>query len=312
LSWAGQPIATPAVHTPVLHAEVPEHLLSFPHDVPSGASGFEQAPDAGSQVPTLWHPSLAVQATAVPGLQTPPRQVSRPLHLLPSSQSTPSARVGFEQVPVAGAQVPTPWQRSRTVQATAVPALHEPPWQVSRPLHLLPSSQLVPFGWAGFEQLPLFGSQVPTVWQRSSAVHVTAVPAAHEPLWQVSRPLHLFPSSQLVPSVCGGLVQTPVAGVHVPTVWQRSIAAQTTAVPWLLQVPLLQLSAPLHLLPSSQLVPSILTVVEQVPSQLQTRVAHESLLQPRQGVQVSMVWSMSGLMQVGLLIGQAACWIWPN
>jgi hypothetical protein len=147
----------------------------------------------------LWHPSFAVQVIAVPALQTPPWQVSRPLHLLPSSQSAPSPRAGFEQVPVLGAQVPTLWQRSRTVQLTAVPAAHRPLLQVSMPLHLLPSSQLVPSACDGFEHVPVDGLQAPTVWQRSMALQVTAVPAAHEPPWQVSMPLHLLPSSQLVP-----------------------------------------------------------------------------------------------------------------
>ena len=33
------------------------------HAVPLGLAGFEQAPVAGSQVPAVWHWSLAVQTT---------------------------------------------------------------------------------------------------------------------------------------------------------------------------------------------------------------------------------------------------------
>ena len=96
------------MHTPALHAALLKHLLSLPHAVPSAAGGWEQVPLAGSQVPTLWQPSWTAQVTAVPALQTPPRQLSMPLHLLPSSQLTPSASAGFEQTPVDGLHVPIP------------------------------------------------------------------------------------------------------------------------------------------------------------------------------------------------------------
>src|SRR2546428_657435 len=44
--------------------------------VPSGASGLEQAPVEGLQVPATWHWSLAVQMTGLPPVQTPDWQVS--------------------------------------------------------------------------------------------------------------------------------------------------------------------------------------------------------------------------------------------
>jgi hypothetical protein len=46
-------------------------LLPSSQLAPSGLLGFEQAPLPGSQVPALWHWSVAGQATGVP-LHWPP------------------------------------------------------------------------------------------------------------------------------------------------------------------------------------------------------------------------------------------------
>jgi hypothetical protein len=48
-----------------------------------------------------------------------------------------------------------------------------PPWQVSPWVQAFPSSQPVPFGFAGLLQRPVAGLQVPAVWHWSRAVQVT-------------------------------------------------------------------------------------------------------------------------------------------
>src|SRR5262249_18631071 len=100
----GEPPQTPAVqmsptvqNSPSLHAE------------PSALSGLEQVPLAGSQVPATWHWSSAVQTTGLVPTQVPAWQVSVWLQALPSLQTAPLALAGFEQVPLAGLQVPASW-----------------------------------------------------------------------------------------------------------------------------------------------------------------------------------------------------------
>jgi hypothetical protein len=76
----------------------------------------------------------------------------------------PSASAGFEQVPEAGSQVPAPWQESVAAQVLAVPGVQVPFVQTSPVVQALPSEQVTPFGAAGFEQVPLVGSQTPAIW----------------------------------------------------------------------------------------------------------------------------------------------------
>jgi hypothetical protein len=62
----------------------------------------------------------------------------------------------------------------------------------------------------------------------------------------------------------GGLEQVPVAGLHVPALWQESSGLQVTGlVPW--QVPAWQTSVCVHRLPSLQAVPSGAVGLEHVP-----------------------------------------------
>jgi hypothetical protein len=80
---------------------------------------------------------------------------------LPSLQAVPSAAAGFEHVPVAPSQVPAAWHWSLAVQMTGSPPTHAPAWQVSDRVQAVPSSQAVPSAAAGFEQVPVPGSQEP-------------------------------------------------------------------------------------------------------------------------------------------------------
>jgi hypothetical protein len=79
----------------------------------------------------------------------------------PSSQPLPSTRTGFEQLPVAGSQVPTSWHPSLAVHATGLPSRHAPAWHESTSVQAFPSLHAVPSGAAGFEQAPVAAEQVP-------------------------------------------------------------------------------------------------------------------------------------------------------
>jgi hypothetical protein len=85
------------------------------------------------------------------------------LQALVSLQSLPFATGGFEQIPVAGSHAPTLWQRSGAVQEIDDPDWHAPPVQTSPVVHRFPSLHAVPLATAGFEQVPVAGSQTPTV-----------------------------------------------------------------------------------------------------------------------------------------------------
>ena len=64
--------------------------------------------------------------------------------------------------------------------------MQTPAWQLSVCVHMSPSSQVVPSVLAGFEQAPLDGSQVPTVWHWLSVAQVTGLAPVQAPAWQVS------------------------------------------------------------------------------------------------------------------------------
>jgi hypothetical protein len=68
---------------------------------------------------------------------------------------------GFEQKPVSGSQVPARWQASIAVQTTGFDPTHDPAWHESDCVHAFPSSHPLPFAFAGVEQTPVWGSQLP-------------------------------------------------------------------------------------------------------------------------------------------------------
>jgi hypothetical protein len=189
------------------------------HAVPSGAAGFEHAPEVGSHVPATWHWSLAAQATGFAPVHAPPRHVSVCVHALPSLQVVPFAAVGFEQVPVLGLQAPATWHWSLAVQVTGFAPAQMPAWQESTCVHALPSLQLVPLGAAGFEHAPLVGSQTPAAWHWSLATQTVGFDPVQAPLWQESVPVHALPSLHDVPSLAAGFEQVPDVGSHVPATW---------------------------------------------------------------------------------------------
>jgi len=86
----------------------------------------------------------------------------------------------------------------------------------------------VPACKGGFEQSPVPGSQVPTPWHESSAVHSTGLPPTHAPAWQVSVSVQALPSLHPAPSALAGFEHWPVPGLHVPATWHGSLGVQTT------------------------------------------------------------------------------------
>lgn len=152
------------VHTPDRHVSVRVHPLPSEHEVPSATTGFEHAPVVGSQLPAVWHWSLAVHVTGRDPVHTPDWQTSVCVHALPSLQVVPSAIAGFEHSPVAGLQIPATWHWSEATHVMRLLPLHVPDWQLSTRVQGLPSSQAVPSIAGGVEHTPVEGSQVPTVW----------------------------------------------------------------------------------------------------------------------------------------------------
>jgi hypothetical protein len=161
------------VQVPFWQVPVPQTLAPV-QVVPLGAFMRTQ-PLVGLQEAT-WQVLGLVQVSGVPGWQTPAWHISLPLQTLPSLQLVPSVTGGFEQMPVFGSHTPALWQRSEAVQTTGAPPVQVPFWQVSPLVQPLPSLQALPFALAGFEQMPVAGSQTPALWHWSEAVQVTAVP----------------------------------------------------------------------------------------------------------------------------------------
>jgi hypothetical protein len=210
----GVPAQLPLVHTsPVVH-----RFWSL-HVVPSGASGFEQVPVEGEQVPATWHWSLAVHVTGVPLVQAPAKHVSPVKQRSPVLHAVPSGTEGLLHAPVDGLHVPAVVQAPLAVHVTAVPLLHTPPRHVSPVKQRFPVLHDVPSGSDGLLQMPVAGLHTPIVVQGPLARHVTGIPLVQAPAWQVSPLKQRFPVLNTVPLASGGLEQTPVAGEHEPTAW---------------------------------------------------------------------------------------------
>jgi hypothetical protein len=213
MSDAVQVTAVPA-QAPAWQVSPVVHLLLSLQLVPSAASGLVHWPVVGSQVPATWQASSAVQTTETPAVQTPAMQDAP--H--PAPQAVPFALFGLLHAPVVGLQTAS-WQASAPAQAFGFPPAQTPAWQVSVCVHMSPSSQPVPSVLIGFEQAPVDGSQVPTMWHWFSAVQLTGLPPVQTPDWHVSLCVHRLPSLQVVPSALAGLEHAPVDGLQAPATW---------------------------------------------------------------------------------------------
>ena len=179
-----------------------------------------------------------------------------------SSHAVPSVAAGFEQLPVAGSQVPTTWQASLAEHATVFDPVQIPVRQSSDCVQAFPSLHAVPSGAYGFEQMPVVVLQVPATWQASLGAHTTVSGPIHAALWQV--PVGVQASVHAVPSGAAGFEQIPVAGSHVPVSWHASLAVQMTGLEPV-HAPETHASDWVHPLASLQVVPSGAAGFEQAP-----------------------------------------------
>src|SRR5436189_82736 len=145
-----------------------------------------------------------------------------------------------------------------------------PALQTSPSVLASPSSQGLPSGVTGFEQVALSGSQTPASWHWSWAVQTTGLTAVHVPPWQVSLCVQASPSSQLVP-VSGVTVQLDVPLQVRVLHWSE---VQVIAVPTHWPLPS-QVSLKEQASASLQPVP-VLGVTVQLAVPLQVRVLHVS------------------------------------
>jgi hypothetical protein len=251
-----QTSGVPAVHTPAWQLSEPLQVLPSGHAVPLGTTELLQTPDeqvsavhgfASLQSAFTLHevqPEMGVcaqpltvlqlsavhalpslQLRAVPAVQVPPWQVSAPLQMFVSAHDVPF-RTAVAVQPKTGLH-PSVVHTFPSLQLSGVPAVQAPLWQLSAPLHTLPSRQGVPFRTAVFVQ-PVAGLQASVVHTFES-LQLGGVPAAHPPFWQVSAPLHALPSLQAVPFETFACWQPKVA-LHVSVV-QGFASSQLRAVP---------------------------------------------------------------------------------
>src|SRR2546427_355120 len=169
----------------------------------------------GEQVPGERDWSEAVEATLMLPVHTPLWQVSVWVQALPSLQALPLVFAGFEHVPVVGEQVPTTWHWSEAVQTTGLLPVQTPLWQVSVRVQALPSLQVLPLAFAGFEHVPVVGEQVPAAWHWSEAAQLTGLLPVHVPFWHVSVCVHALPS---------------LHGAVLFTCWQPAAGSQLSLV----------------------------------------------------------------------------------
>jgi hypothetical protein len=217
-------------HEPFMQASASVHMLLSSQVVPSSFFGpCEQLPLLGLQVPGSRHTSPG-QTTGAPGWQLPPRHSSPVVHALLSLQAAPSLFAGFEHAPVCGSQVPAVWHWFDAVQTTGSLPTHAPcALHSSVCVQALPSLQVEPLGFGGFEHWPVPGSHTRVMWHWSGAGQVTGSPAVQTPAWHWSPVVQALPSLQGVP-LRFGYVHMPVAGEQTPGPLQVPGAAQVTGL----------------------------------------------------------------------------------
>src|SRR6266705_3202716 len=94
-----------------------------------------------------------------------------------------------------------------------------PALQTSPSVLASPSSQGLPSGVTGFEQVALSGSQTPASWHWSWAVQTTGLTDVLVPHWQVALCVQESQSSHPAPAALLGFEHSPVAGSQAPAVW---------------------------------------------------------------------------------------------
>ena len=233
---------------PPVQTSSPSQTFPFEQETPSATGVLVQRPLPAVHLSTV-QGFESSQLIGFPGPHWPAWQVSTPLHGFPSEQTVPFATGACEQAPETGLQESVV-QGLLSSQFTGTPGWQTPFRQTSAPLHALASAHEVPFGTGVFVQ-PIEGEQASVV-QALLSLQFGAAPEAQVPFWQVSEPLHWFPSEQDVPFGTGEVLQ-PVAGLQKSFV-QEFPSLQIGGAPGL-HTPPRQVSAPLQALPSEQEVP---------------------------------------------------------
>src|SRR5262245_14660299 len=167
----------PAWQAPFWHISAPLQALPSLQLVPLATGVCVQPPAALH--PSVVHGLPSSQLVPEPGTQIPAWQVEADAQAVAGAHTVPSGTGELWQ-PVAGSHV-SAVHGLVSLQTRGVPGWHTPPWQTSAPLHALASAQLVPSASGGFEQTPVAGLQVPSMWHRSCAVQTTGVPDMHAP-----------------------------------------------------------------------------------------------------------------------------------
>src|SRR2546425_941491 len=117
-----------AVHTtgfaptqmPASQASVCVQASPSSQGAPLGLVGLLQTPDAGLQVPAVWHWSAAVHTTGLAPTQAPASQVSVSVQAVPSLHGAPLGLAGLPQTPQAGLEAPAGWPWSAAVPPKGV------------------------------------------------------------------------------------------------------------------------------------------------------------------------------------------------
>jgi hypothetical protein len=246
------------MHAPAWHDEACVQALLSLHTAPSTMGGLLHTPVAGLQMPAMWHWSEAVQTTGFDPVHVPFWHVSVCVQEFPSpEQAVPFALFGFVHAPVAGWQTPGSWHSSSAVHWIGFEPVQTPIWQLLAWVHGLLSLHTVPSGAEGLSHPPVAGSQVPGVWHSSVPLQLTGSAPTQAPATQVSLRVHRLPSVHVAPSVLFGLLQTPVAGSHVPGSWHWSSAVQTMGL-LPVQAPATHVSVCVQASPSLHVAPSTL------------------------------------------------------
>src|SRR2546428_6431214 len=125
----------PPTQAPAWQVSVCVQALPSLQAAPSSLAGWVQMPDAGLQVPAVWHWSAAVHTTGFPPAQAPASQVSVCVQALPSSHGAPLSLGGLVQPPDAGLQTPPASHCPAAAEPTATPPTHGPGATVTAGVH---------------------------------------------------------------------------------------------------------------------------------------------------------------------------------
>jgi hypothetical protein len=152
-----QSFGVPGAQVPPWQLSPVVQALPSSHALPSCAGVWAQLP-VGESHASWVHTLPSPQSFGVPPVQLPAWQLSPTVQPSPSLHAVPLGMAGWEHAPLAGLH--WSWVHGLpSLQSFAAPPVHAPAWQASLSVQASLSSQTVPFATAGFEQVPVPGSQ---------------------------------------------------------------------------------------------------------------------------------------------------------